>query len=272
MSFPLLDPLCRSRANLKKSNSRVFASSQGCWFLRVSVMNQAPVLLLLILIRIEMVMMERNPFVPSFDIANPNPTPCIFHSLCHVQIPQHSNNIFLLDRLDSATYVIMFYLYALAGKWDEACLLNEEDALSDFTARKEQLLGHSERLAIAYGLICTAAETPIMVFRNTRSCKDSHDFAKRVSIVTGRELVVRDATRFHHINSGNCSCRAMADAIIPLPCHFPLFQRTCVSPIMPFGVLTPQIPTSRHLSHDSSSVTHATSYLCCDLNLHQLNM
>ncbi|KAL2349448.1 hypothetical protein Fmac_003448 [Flemingia macrophylla] len=131
-----------------------------------------------------------------------------------------ADNIFRLDPLDSATYVIMFNLYALAGKWDEAAQVRKmmaernlrkevscswiivkgkvhrfvvDDALCYFRERKEQLLDHSERLAIAYGLICTPAETPIMVFKNTRSCKDCHDFAKRVSIVTGRELVVRDA-------------------------------------------------------------------------------
>lgn len=89
----------------------------------------------------------------------------------------------------------------------EDFLLNEEDVLCDFTERKEQLLDHSERLAIAYGLISTAADTPILVFKNTRSCKDCHDFAKHVSVVTGRELVIRDANRFHHVKFGECSCR-----------------------------------------------------------------
>jgi hypothetical protein len=75
----------------------------------------------------------------------------------------------------------------------------------DFVERKEQLLDHSERLAIAYGLISTTGETQISVFKNSRSCKDCHEFAKRVSVITGRELVVRDTNRFHHINSGKCS-------------------------------------------------------------------
>lgn len=77
--------------------------------------------------------------------------------------------------------------------------------MCDFVERKEQLLDHSERLAIAYGLICTTGETQISVFKNSRSCKDCHEFANRVSVVTGRELVVRDTNRFHHINSGKCS-------------------------------------------------------------------
>ncbi|KAK7255292.1 hypothetical protein RIF29_28699 [Crotalaria pallida] len=77
-----------------------------------------------------------------------------------------------------------------AVKKNEECLLNEEDVLCDFSERKEQLLDHSERQAIAYGLISTPAETPIMVFKNTRSCKDCHDFAKSVSMVTGGGLTV----------------------------------------------------------------------------------
>ncbi|MED6218063.1 hypothetical protein PIB30_023442 [Stylosanthes scabra] len=176
-----------------------------------------------------------------------------------------AERVLRLDPLDTATYVIMFNLNALVGKWDEAakfrklmaernlrkevscswimvkgkvhrfvvgdrhhpqteqiysklkqldfavkkdeeCLLNEEDALCGFSERKEQLLDHSERLAIAYGLICIKDETPIVVFKNTRSCRDCHEFAKRVSMVTGRELIVRDANRFHHVKAGECSC------------------------------------------------------------------
>ncbi|KAI4332349.1 hypothetical protein L6164_017266 [Bauhinia variegata] len=176
-----------------------------------------------------------------------------------------AKNVIRLDPLDSSSYVIMFNLYALAGKWEEAArfrkmmaeqnlrrdvscswisvkgkvnrfvvgdrhhpqteqiysklkqlnfaankvddgLLNEEDALYDFAERKEQLLDHSERLAIAFGLISTASEMPIVIFKNLRSCKDCHEFAKRVSMVTGREIVIRDANRFHHFKSGECSC------------------------------------------------------------------
>ncbi|KAL8218803.1 hypothetical protein R6Q57_022176 [Mikania cordata] len=89
----------------------------------------------------------------------------------------------------------------------EVSLSEEEEQGEDvFLERKEQFLDHSERLAIAYGLISMSKGSPITIFKNLRACKDCHEFAKHVSLVTGREIVVRDANRFHHFNSGVCSC------------------------------------------------------------------
>ena len=86
-------------------------------------------------------------------------------------------------------------------------ILSEEDEFSGILPeRKEQLLDHSEKLAIAFGLISTDENTPIMVFKNLRACTDCHEFGKKVSMVTGRRIVVRDSTRFHHFESGKCSC------------------------------------------------------------------
>ncbi|KAK3000381.1 hypothetical protein RJ639_022336 [Escallonia herrerae] len=85
-------------------------------------------------------------------------------------------------------------------------VLSEEDVLHNLPERKAQLLDHSERLAIAFGLISTPCNASIVVFKNLRACKDCHEFAKHVSMVTGRELVIRDSNRFHHFRSGECSC------------------------------------------------------------------
>ncbi|XP_031260962.1 pentatricopeptide repeat-containing protein At5g13270, chloroplastic-like [Pistacia vera] len=85
-------------------------------------------------------------------------------------------------------------------------LLTEEDLSASLPERKEQLLDHSERLAISFGLMSTPTNAPIVIFKNLRACKDCHDFAKHVSAVTGRKIVVRDASRFHHFHSGQCSC------------------------------------------------------------------
>ncbi|KAJ4882911.1 hypothetical protein Rs2_33004 [Raphanus sativus] len=76
------------------------------------------------------------------------------------------------------------------------------------TERREQLLDHSERLAIAYGLISVNGNTrgPIKVFKNLRACPDCHEFAKHVSLVTGHEIIIRDSRRFHHFKEGKCSC------------------------------------------------------------------
>ncbi|CAM6042465.1 unnamed protein product, partial [Sphagnum compactum] len=73
--------------------------------------------------------------------------------------------------------------------------------------QKEWVLGHhSERLAIAYGLISTPPGTPIRIFKNLRVCGDCHTATKFISKIVGREIVARDVSRFHHFKNGVCSC------------------------------------------------------------------
>ncbi|CAN0864802.1 Pentatricopeptide repeat-containing protein At4g33990 [Linum grandiflorum] len=68
------------------------------------------------------------------------------------------------------------------------------------------LMTHSERLAIAYGIISTAPKSPLRIFKNLRVCGDCHSAIKHISGITGREIVVRDSNRFHHFRNGSCSC------------------------------------------------------------------
>ncbi|CAN6468758.1 unnamed protein product [Victoria cruziana] len=72
--------------------------------------------------------------------------------------------------------------------------------------KKESLLYHSERLAVAYGLICTNSPKVIRIFKNLRICGDCHTVMKLISSITEREIVIRDINRFHHFNAGYCSC------------------------------------------------------------------
>ncbi|XVF63066.1 hypothetical protein PTKIN_Ptkin09bG0059000 [Pterospermum kingtungense] len=72
---------------------------------------------------------------------------------------------------------------------------------------KEYLLGrHSEKLAMAFGLISTNKGMPIRVVKNLRICSDCHSFAKLVSKIYDREIIVRDNNRFHFFQRGVCSC------------------------------------------------------------------
>eukprot|EP01018_Ginkgo_biloba_P030326 Gb_08619 [translate_table: standard] len=72
---------------------------------------------------------------------------------------------------------------------------------------KEYILcGHSEKLAIAFGLINTCPGTPILITKNLRVCGDCHGATKFISKVVEREIIVRDANRFHHFKDGLCSC------------------------------------------------------------------
>ncbi|KAL6519644.1 hypothetical protein OROHE_017334 [Orobanche hederae] len=75
----------------------------------------------------------------------------------------------------------------------------EEKALS--------LRHHSEKLAVAFGLLKLPEGVPIRVMKNLRVCGDCHTAIKLIANLTRREIILRDATRFHHFKDGLCSCK-----------------------------------------------------------------
>lgn len=72
--------------------------------------------------------------------------------------------------------------------------------------KKRILMTHSEKLALAFGLLTTSSGTPIRIVKNLRICEDCHLFMCGASHISGREIVVRDNMRFHHFSQGVCSC------------------------------------------------------------------
>ncbi|KAK4260203.1 hypothetical protein QN277_003349 [Acacia crassicarpa] len=68
------------------------------------------------------------------------------------------------------------------------------------------LWGHSERLAIAFGLLSTLYGSLLRITKNIRVCADCHTVTKHISKIVKREIIVRDANRFHHFVNGECSC------------------------------------------------------------------
>ncbi|XP_062232269.1 pentatricopeptide repeat-containing protein At4g01030, mitochondrial [Phragmites australis] len=73
--------------------------------------------------------------------------------------------------------------------------------------KEKLLLSHTEKLAITYGLIHSdASRAPIRVIKNTRMCNDCHEVAKHISALCDRQIILRDADRFHHFADGKCSC------------------------------------------------------------------
>ncbi|CAO1944622.1 unnamed protein product [Urochloa humidicola] len=66
---------------------------------------------------------------------------------------------------------------------------------------------HSEKLAVAFGLLNTEAGSEIVVIKNLRVCGDCHLFMKAVSGIANRAFLVRDASRFHRFEGGVCSCK-----------------------------------------------------------------
>ncbi|KAK3429496.1 hypothetical protein EUGRSUZ_E00923 [Eucalyptus grandis] len=67
------------------------------------------------------------------------------------------------------------------------------------------LLGHSEKLAVAFGLIDSAKGEMIWITKNLRLCEDWHSLTKFISRYTKREILVQDMNHFHHFKDGVCS-------------------------------------------------------------------
>ncbi|XP_039131018.1 pentatricopeptide repeat-containing protein At5g48910-like isoform X1 [Dioscorea cayenensis subsp. rotundata] len=77
--------------------------------------------------------------------------------------------------------------------------VNEEE-------KEQALFLHSERIAIAYGLMRLGASLPIHITKNLRVCEDCHIAIKLIAKIWNRKIVVRDRSRFHHFSDGQCSC------------------------------------------------------------------
>lgn len=78
------------------------------------------------------------------------------------------------------------------------------DVEDDEKAR--MICSHSERLAVAFGLISTPPGTKLLITKNLTICEDCHVAIKFISKITQREIAIRDVNRFHHFKDGGCSC------------------------------------------------------------------
>ncbi|KAH9801566.1 pentatricopeptide repeat-containing protein [Citrus sinensis] len=72
--------------------------------------------------------------------------------------------------------------------------------------KEHMLRDHSEKLAVAYGILSIPAGRPIRVMKNLRVCEDCHNAIKHISKIVGRLIILRDNNRFHHFSGGSCSC------------------------------------------------------------------
>ncbi|CAI0448816.1 unnamed protein product [Linum tenue] len=110
-----------------------------------------------------------------------------------------------LNPKNPGNHVLVSNLFAAESRWNDVRVVRMRMKAGE-EEKVEMLHGHSERLAIAYGLLSTSDDTPIRITKNLRICEDCHAFCKLVSRLYQRELVVRDASRFHCFQDGFCSC------------------------------------------------------------------
>ncbi|WOL02816.1 Pentatricopeptide repeat-containing protein [Canna indica] len=118
----------------------------------------------------------------------------IFHERSH----SHSKD--LQEKLDELTALVMGLGYVPMTR----VVLHDVEV----EEKEAAVRTHSEKLAIAFGLIRTEpSRAPLRIMKNLRVCSDCHSFAKYVSRAVGREIVMRDKNRFHHFRGGECSCK-----------------------------------------------------------------
>ncbi|KAL3824187.1 hypothetical protein ACJIZ3_020216 [Penstemon smallii] len=93
-------------------------------------------------------------------------------------------------------------LVGYVPEFSEATMVDEVDERKGKTLRL-----HSERLAVAFGLLNSKPGVPIRVFKNLRVCSDCHSFMKLISKSFNVEIIMRDRIRFHCFRNGVCSCK-----------------------------------------------------------------
>ncbi|MBA0778156.1 hypothetical protein Gotri_006057 [Gossypium trilobum] len=114
------------------------------------------------------------------------------------------------DKSHPETNQTYLYLDELMSRCREAGYIPASESVMHEVEEEEReyaLRYHSEKLAIAFGLLKTGPGVAIRIVKNLRMCEDCHTAIKYISIIANREINVRDRLRFHHFKDGSCSCQ-----------------------------------------------------------------
>ncbi|XP_027344007.1 pentatricopeptide repeat-containing protein At5g40410, mitochondrial [Abrus precatorius] len=125
---------------------------------------------------------------------------------------EHENKIhrFVVDDYShSDSDKIHKKLEELMRKIQEVGFVSETEPILhdvDEEVKTDMINKHSEKIALAYGLLVSRADVPLVIVKNLRICRDCHNTAKFTSLVEKRTIIIRDSKRFHHFSDGLCSC------------------------------------------------------------------
>uniref|UniRef100_A0A0R0F4E2 DYW domain-containing protein n=1 Tax=Glycine max TaxID=3847 RepID=A0A0R0F4E2_SOYBN len=159
------------------------------------------------------------PFKPTTNMSAALLTACRMHY--NLELGKvAAENLYGMEPEKLCNYIVLLNLYNSSGKLKEAAVDNlmveisrhgyveeNETLLPDVDEEEQRILKyHSEKLDIAFGLINTPHWTPLQITQGHRVCGDCHSAIKLIAMVTRREIVVRDASKFHHFRNGSCSC------------------------------------------------------------------
>ncbi|MED6176531.1 Pentatricopeptide repeat-containing protein [Stylosanthes scabra] len=123
-----------------------------------------------------------------------------------IEINGKMQEFIVRDKSHPRTEEIFDELRRLEKRLKEIEFVPHTDSVMHDLNYEENLCVHSERIAIAYGLISTAPGTTLRIIKNLRACVNCHAAIKLISKLVQREIIVRDANRFHHFKDGLCSC------------------------------------------------------------------
>ncbi|KAL5974179.1 hypothetical protein ACLOJK_030842 [Asimina triloba] len=125
-----------------------------------------------------------------------------------IEVDFEVHQFFVGDRSHSQTEIIYNKLEELRKQLVLVGYIpNTSSVLRDIEEedKEDALKIHSEKLALAFGLISLQPHMPIRIVKNLRVCIDCHSMIKLVSKVVDREIIVRDNSRFHHLKEAEIS-------------------------------------------------------------------
>ncbi|KAL4198335.1 hypothetical protein AMTRI_Chr03g45380 [Amborella trichopoda] len=130
--------------------------------------------------------------------------------LSWVELGQQVHSFVAADRSHARSDEIYTKLSEIQVAMERTRLMTSMEKAEDIETEIEGIQRgadfHSERLAVAFGLISVEGGRLIRVMKNLRVCTECHEAIKFVSGYAGREIVLRDTNRFHHFKDGVCSC------------------------------------------------------------------
>ncbi|XP_038981069.1 pentatricopeptide repeat-containing protein At3g62890-like [Phoenix dactylifera] len=127
-----------------------------------------------------------------------------------IEVDSTVHEFFMGDRSHPQSEKIYSMIGALSLRMKLAGYVPDTTVVSqsiDEEEKEDALSMHSEKLAVAFGLISTKEGATIRVVKNLRVCNDCHEAMKFISKIVAREIVLRDRSRFHHFSEGKCSCK-----------------------------------------------------------------
>ncbi|KAI9120572.1 hypothetical protein K1719_007605 [Acacia pycnantha] len=106
------------------------------------------------------------------------------------------------DKSHPETNEIYQYLDELILRCKEAGYLPDSESVMlevEEEEREYALRYHSEKLAVAFGLMKTIHGVTLRIVKNLRIYEDCHSAIKFISNLTFREIIIRDKLRFHPV-------------------------------------------------------------------------